>query len=34
MKNFKENATLHIFVQEALSVADDKIKSKITGFFN
>lgn len=34
MKNFKDNSSLHVFVQEALKVAEDKIKSKITDFFN
>jgi choline kinase len=33
MGNFKQNPALHVFVEEALRVADDKVKDKISAFF-
>ena len=33
MGNFKANPALHVFVEEALRVADDKVKDKISAFF-
>lgn len=33
MYNFKQNSALHVYVEEALKVADEKVKDKISAFF-
>merc|ERR1712151_919391 len=33
MKNFKENASLHVFVDEAVKISNDKVANKIKDFF-
>jgi len=33
MKNFKENASLHVFVEEAVKISENKVADKIRDFF-
>ena len=33
MKNFKDNSSLHVYVEEAIKQSDSKVKDKITEFF-
>jgi len=33
MYNFKQNSALHVYVEEALKVEDEKVKDKISAFF-
>lgn len=33
MKNFKENASLHVFVEESIKISEDKVANKIRDFF-
>merc|ERR1712032_1755062 len=33
MKNFKDNASLHVFVEEAVKISEDKVANKIRDFF-
>jgi len=33
MKNFKENSSLHVYVQEAIKISEDKVANKIKDFF-
>ena len=33
MKNFKENSSLHVFVEESIKISEDKIANKIKEFF-